>query len=154
MAVTLSKAFLVARPPGEVWDFLTDPANVAGCLPGARLLRRIDERSFVGEVSLRFGLFSLTFRGTATYAVLDRAALEAELEAAAEERHGWGAGRLRMRSRLLEDPAGTRVELEQSFRLEGRLSGAVTSGLLRQAAEYVLGRFARCVRATLDPGRG
>jgi carbon monoxide dehydrogenase subunit G len=77
----------------------------------------------------------------------------AELEASAREDRGLATGEMRMRSRLRDDGPGTRVELEQSIRLAGRLSGFIASALVRQAAEFVLSRFAECVRARLE-GRG
>jgi hypothetical protein len=143
-------SFRVARPADEVWAFLTDPVNVASCLPGARLIEVLDERSFLGEVALRLGPFGLRFRGEARFTRLDAAARLAELEATAREERGRGAGEMRMRSRLLEEGAGTRVELEQTLRLSGRLAGFVASALVRQAAEFVLGRFADSVRARLE----
>ena len=143
-------SFRIARPAGDVWAFLTDPANVASCLPGARLLDVLDERSFLGEVALRLGPFGLRFRGEARFTRLDAGAGLAELEATAQEERGRGAGEMRMRSRLLPDGEGTRIELEQTLRLSGRLAGFVASALVRQAAEYVLGRFADCVRARLE----
>jgi len=142
--------FRIARPPDEVWAFLTDPANVASCLPGAQLLEVLDERSFLGEVALRLGPLGLRFRGKARFTRLDAAARVAELEATAREERNRGAGEMRMRSRLLEEAAGTRVELEQTLRLSGRLAGFLASALVRQAAEFVLGRFADCVRERLE----
>lgn len=150
----IEMTFRIARPADEVWAFLTDPANVASCLPGARLLEVLDERAFLGEVALRLGPFGLLFRGEARYTRLDPAARVAELEATAREERNRGAGRMRMRSRLLEEAAGTKVELEQTLHLSGRLAGFVASALVRQAAEFVLGRFAACVRERLeDPER-
>lgn len=154
MIAPIEKSFHVARPAEEVWSFLTDPANVAACLPGARLVEIIDERTFLGEVALRLGPFGLRFIGEARFTRLDAESGIAELEAEAREERGRGGGEMRLRSRLREDGAGTRVELEQTLRPSGRLSGFIASALVRQAAEFVIGRFAHCVAARLEARGG
>lgn len=154
MAVCLEKSFSVDRDSDVVWRFLTDPKNVAYCLPGARLLEVLDDRTFRGEVALKFGLFGLTFRGLARFTELDVNRLSASLEAAASELRGWGDGEMRMRSRLSSDGQTTLIHLEQSFRVTGRLSGVVATSLLTGAAEFVLARFASCVRTRIETWEG
>jgi carbon monoxide dehydrogenase subunit G len=150
MAVMLKKSFRVDKDSDEVWRFLTDPRNVASCLPGARLVEVVDERTFEGEVALRMGPFRLTFRGLARFTELDATTRSARLEATASELRGWGDGEMWMRSRLLPEGKTTRVILEQSFRVSGRLSGIVATSLLRRAADFVLTRFAACVSAKVE----
>jgi carbon monoxide dehydrogenase subunit G len=154
MAVSLEKNFSVDRDSDAVWRFLTDPENVAHCLPGARLLEVLDDRTFMGEVALKFGVFGLTFRGLARFTELDVDRLSASLEATASELRGWGEGEMRMRSRLSSDGARTLIHLEQSFRVTGRLSGVVATSLLTGAAEFVLARFASCVRTQVAVWEG
>ena len=152
MAVTLDKSFRVERDSDEVWRFLTDPRNVASCLPGARLVNVIDDRTFEGEVALKLGLFRLTFRGLARFTELDFESRSARLEATASELRGWGDGRMWMHSRLVPDGDATRIDLRQSFRVSGRMTGIIATGLLRRAADFVLNRFAACVRARVEGG--
>ena len=59
-----------------------------------------------------------------------------------------------MRSRLSSDNGITRVNLEQSFRVTGRLSGVIATGLLTRAAAFVLFRFASSVRDQLETWEG
>jgi carbon monoxide dehydrogenase subunit G len=154
MAVCLEKSFSVDRDSDVVWRFLTDAANVASCLPGARLLEVVDDRTFRGEVTLKFGLFGLTFRGRARFTELDEDRLSASLQAVASELRGWGDGEMLMRSRLSSDGGVTQIDLEQSFRVTGRLSGVVATSLLTRAAEFVLFRFASCVRTQIENWEG
>ncbi|MEJ2547136.1 MAG: SRPBCC domain-containing protein [Gemmatimonadota bacterium] len=154
MTVTLEKSFRIDRDRDEVWRFLTNPANVAACLPGARLVQVLDERTFEGEVRLRLGPFGLVFRGLARFTELDPDEWHARLEASASELKGWGTGQMWMRSRLLPEQGATRVELEQSFQVSGRLSGVVATGLLRRAADFVMTRFAFSVRSKIENEEG
>jgi carbon monoxide dehydrogenase subunit G len=105
-------------------------------------------------VALKFGVFGLTFRGLARFTELDVDRLSASLEATASELRGWGEGEMRMRSRLSSDGARTLIHLEQSFRVTGRLSGVVATSLLTGAAEFVLARFASCVRTQVAVWEG
>ncbi len=150
MSVTLEKSFSVDRDTDVVWCFLTDPRNVASCLPGARVLEVLDDRTFRGEVALKLGPFGLTFRGLARFTELDPERRSASLEATASELRGWGTGEMRMRSLLSSDRGITRIDLEQNFRVSGRLSGVVATSLLTGMAEFVLSRFAVCVRKRME----
>lgn len=150
MTVTLEKSFSVNRDTDVVWDFLTDPRNVASCLPGARLLEVLDDRTFRGEVALKFGPFGLTFRGLARFTELDPERRSASLEATASEVRGWGTGKMTMHSLLSSDRGATRIDLEQRFSVSGRLSGLVATSLLTGVAEFVLSRFAVCVRRRVE----
>jgi hypothetical protein len=151
MALSLHKEFEVDAAPRRVWEFLVDPANVALCLPGARLLEIVDERTFLGEVSFHLGPFGVVFRGRARYTALDPGMLTARLLAEATESRGRASGELEMQSRLTTlAPGRTGVWIEQNFRLEGRLGGVLGAGLVREAAVFVLARFAACVRARIE----
>ena len=45
-AVKLTGTIDVAAPPRTVWDHVVDPTSLASCVPGARDVRPIDERTF------------------------------------------------------------------------------------------------------------
>jgi carbon monoxide dehydrogenase subunit G len=72
MSIEIREQFEVERSRSEVWDFLVDPARVVRCLPGARLVEVVDERTFRGEVGVRLGPFSAAFTGTIHFDILDR----------------------------------------------------------------------------------
>lgn len=157
MPFSLERVFFVDRPVEEVWRFLTDPHRIAACLPGARLLEIVDERTFLGEVAVRLGPFGTTLRGTARFASLDAVSHAVQMAAEASELRGDGSGEMQMVSRLAAvEGERTRVEVEQVFLLSGRLSLLLASGVLRRGAEWVLERFADCMRSrleTMDDGR-
>jgi carbon monoxide dehydrogenase subunit G len=150
MSIRLHRAFQVRRPVEEVWDFLTDPHCIAGCLPGAHLLDIVDD-TFIGEVSLKLGPLGTTLAGKAGFEKLDAASHSVLMAASATEVTGDGAAELRMRSRLAGDGATqTSVDVDLGVRLEGRLDGPILSRLLAGAAEILLRRFASCVRHRLE----
>ena len=48
----ITQTFVVRAPPDAVWAFLTDPHRVAGCLPGAAITDRVDERTYAGTITV------------------------------------------------------------------------------------------------------
>lgn len=150
MAVEIAREFELRQPPERVWSFLTSPEEVAGCLPGGKLLERVDERTFRGELGVGLGPLGATFRGEIRFDRLDEEALEVEMSGRGTGEGGTGGARMTLRSKLaLLDDGGTRVSLVQSIRLSGRLASVGTGGLVRSVAGYVLGRFADCVEKRL-----
>ena len=63
MKLELEKTFPMPGGSDTTWTFLQNIEGVAGCMPGARITERIDERHYKGTVSLKVGPASLTFKG-------------------------------------------------------------------------------------------
>ena len=60
----ITKTFVVQASPDATWRFLTDPARVAQCLPGAAITGQIDERTHAGTVTMKVGPVTASFKGT------------------------------------------------------------------------------------------
>ncbi len=56
----------VRAPLAEVWPLLSDPASVAGCIPGAQLAPHQGDGVWRGSIRVRFGPTTAVFRGEAT----------------------------------------------------------------------------------------
>ena len=63
MKVSLEKAYPVPASADTTWALLQDIEAVAGCMPGARISERVDDRQYKGAVAVRFGPANMTFRG-------------------------------------------------------------------------------------------
>ena len=63
MKVSLEKTYPVPASADTTWALLQDIEAVAGCMPGARITERVDERHYKGTVAVRFGPANMTFRG-------------------------------------------------------------------------------------------
>jgi carbon monoxide dehydrogenase subunit G len=150
LSISLDRAFEVRRPVDEVWQFLTDPRRIAGCMPGAHLLDIVDG-TLVGEVRLKLGPVGLSLAGEAGFQEMDVEERSVLIAATARETNGDGAADLRMRSRLSEQGRShTNVEVRLGVRLAGRLDGPILRRVLGGAAEILLRRFAACVRHSLE----
>ena len=63
MKVTLEKTFPLPASADAAWVLLQNIEGVAGCVPGAKITERIDERHYKGTMSVKFGPASMAFRG-------------------------------------------------------------------------------------------
>jgi carbon monoxide dehydrogenase subunit G len=63
MKVQLEKTFPMPASADTAWALLQDIEAVAGCMPGARITERIDERHYKGTVAVKLGPASMSFRG-------------------------------------------------------------------------------------------
>lgn len=150
MAIVIEKAFEVDRSPEEVWDFLVDPERVVECLPGAKLIRAVDERTYEGEIGVRLGPIGATFAGTIRFDALDRDGLRVEMSGQGKDRRGAGSVRMSMRSQLEAlDGGGTRVSVSQTVNLTGRLASFGRGGVIQGVADFLFGRFTACVQRKL-----
>ena len=153
MAITIEKTFEVEQPPEEVWAFLVDPERVVECLPGAKLLEEVDERTYRGEMGMKLGPIGVTFGGTIRFDRLDEEAREVEMSGEGKDEKGSGSVKMSMQSRLepLEE-GGTRVHVSQSVSLSGRLASFGRGGIVQNVADFMFGRFTSCVARKLAEG--
>ena len=63
MKVQLEKTFPMPASADTAWALLQDIEAVAGCMPGARITERLDERHYKGTVAVKVGPATMSFRG-------------------------------------------------------------------------------------------
>lgn len=149
MPIALDESFTVPVGPDEAWNFFTDPGRVFPCIPSARLVRRMDDRTFEGELGFRLGPFGAKFRGEMEYDELEREHRHIRLSGDAKDSRRDARARLLMDSRLAATAGGTLVEVHQEITLSGSLAHLAESAIARNVAEMLFGRFVSCVRDEL-----
>lgn len=153
MAITIEKAFDVEQPVEEVWAFLVDPERVVECLPGAEVEERVDDRTYRGTMGVKLGPISVTFRGTIHFDRLDEELHEVEMSGDAKDAKGSGSVKMEMHSRLTSrDGGGTHVEVSQSVNLSGKIASFGRGGIVKNVADFMFGRFTKCVQKRLAGG--
>lgn len=153
MAIQIDKEFEVDQTPEQVWDFLVDPERVVECLPGARLVEQIDERTYEGEIGVRLGPIGATFHGTIHFDELDEENLQVRMSGQGKDEKGTGSVKMSMRSRLEpREGGGTRVAVSQTVNLSGKLASFGRGGVIQSVADFMFGRFTGCVQKKLAEG--
>lgn len=155
MAIEIEKEFDVPQPVDEVWAFLTDPSRIVQCLPGARLLGEIDERTFRGEIGMKLGPIGTSFEGTIRFDEMDVERHHVVMSGEGRDERGTGSVRMTMTSTLSDGPdGGTHVWVSQTVNLSGRLASFGRGGVIQSVADLVFGRFTGCVREKLAEAGG
>lgn len=150
MAIHIEKEFDVPQPVDEVWEFLTDPRCIVSCLPGAKLLDAIDERTFRGEIGMKLGPIGTIFKGVIRFDELEPSDHHVVMTGEGRDDLGVGSVRMTMTSNLTAaDDGGTHVWVSQSVSLAGRLASFGRGGVIQSVADVVFGRFTGCVRQKL-----
>lgn len=150
MAIEIEKSFDVPQPVEEVWSFLTDPERIVECLPGAKLIEAIDERTYRGEIGLQLGPIGTRFSGRIRFDELDAERHHMVMTGEGRDRRGAGNVRMTMEGSLRpEARGGTQIRVAQSIALTGRLASFGRGGVIQSVASVMFDRFTGCVRRKL-----
>ncbi|PYQ63569.1 MAG: carbon monoxide dehydrogenase [Acidobacteria bacterium] len=150
MGMEISKSFVVKAPRAAVWDFLTDPYQVAKCLPGAAVTEKVDDRTYAGTMTVKVGPVTASYRGKLRFERLDEAAGEAELAASGQETRGKGGADMRMKSRVIETgPAETEVTVISDVNVMGVLA-QFGRGMIQDVSDQLFGKFSEAMRRELE----
>ena len=137
-------------PAERAWQLLQYIERVAACMPGARITERIDARHYKGEVAVRFGPASLSFRGEVEVSSLEPESRTLRLLGKGTDASGGSAASLDLTARI---ETGDASSCNLSGRSEVSLSGRVATFGARMAdavAEQVLRQFAANFSAALQ----
>ncbi len=144
--IRVEQKLILNAPPEAVWNVITDPRQVAACLPGAEVTEQRPDGSYAGTISLKIGPLTVTYRGVLHFERLDPASLEAEMVGQGQAVKGKGGAELRMRSQLRRlEGGGTEVLVTGDVGVRGLLA-QMGRGMIESVAGYMFEEFA----ATLD----
>jgi carbon monoxide dehydrogenase subunit G len=138
--------------PRFVWDLLSDPHDVVGCVPGAALGEEHEDGSFDGSLTVKFGPAKVTFRARIELE-LDEAAMTGRVTARGKDNQGGTRFRASMSFAVTDHPedSGTTVLIKGENEITGKLAGIVEAGakivIKRMAAEFSENLAARCAGA-------
>src|SRR5262245_8021723 len=137
----LANQFSVDAPVSAVWDVLVDVQRVAPCLPGARVLEKLDGERYRAGMTVKLGPMTLTYEGEVELLERDPAARRARLSGSAREARGQGTANAQVAFALAPQGEGTRAEIEMDVQLSGR-AAALGQGVLQPVAEKLVTEFA------------
>ncbi len=149
MAIHIEERFLVNAPVEGVWSYLVDPRRIVSCLPGAELTEVVDERTYHGNVKVKVGAITVSYRGRVRLVEVDGAARRVRMEADGRESTGTGSARMTMESSVLPAGTGAEVLVRAEVDVVGRLV-QLGRGMIEQVSHQLFQQFAACVGATLE----
>jgi carbon monoxide dehydrogenase subunit G len=136
----ISEQTLIPAPLGVVWPLLSDPAEVAACIPGAQLAPSMGDGLWRGSIKVKFGPTTAAFRGEAKLDY-DHEAHRCRIEGRGIDQRG--ASRALANGDVLAAAEGeaTRLTVNGSFTVTGPLETFANAGGVH-VARALLAEFA------------
>jgi len=149
MAITIQETFTVRAPIDVVWRFVTDPEKVVACMPGAELQEVVDERTFLGNVKVKVGAITASYKGRVRFTEVDGGGHALQMVAEGRDTSG-GTAKGTMVGRLRSLPDGqTEVVAEASIDLTGRIM-QVGRGMIQGVSHQLFQQFVASTKARLE----
>jgi uncharacterized protein len=158
MAIELDNSFTVPVPPDQAWDVLLDVERIAPCMPGASVTS-VEGDEVAGQVKVKLGPLSLSYKGTAKFTEKDQASHTIALEASGKETRGAGTASATVHAGLkpADSEGQTLVSIHTSLNVTGRPAQFGRS-LLPEVSGKLISQFAANLEALISadsaPGTG
>ena len=149
MAIELDNSFTVPATPEQAWEVLLDAERIAPCMPGASVLS-VDGDSVEGQVKVKLGPLSLTYKGTAKFVEKDQANHTIVLDASGKETRGSGTASASVNAVLKpgEEPGTTTATIHTSLNITGKPAQFGRS-LLPEISGKLIAQFAENLGALI-----
>lgn len=150
MGIAIEKSFSVDASPDSVWDFLTDPYQVAKCLPGAAITEQVDEQTYAGTITVKVGPVSSSYKGKIRFERLVPEERVAELTGRGQDIRGKGGADMKMTSRLTAAAGGgTDATVVSEVNVTGILA-QFGRGMIQDVSDQMFETFTKNMRAELE----
>ncbi len=149
MAIELDNTFTVPVPPEQAWDVLLDVERIAPCMPGASVTS-VEGDEVAGQVKVKLGPLSLSYKGTAKFTEMDPANHTISLEASGKETRGAGTASATVQAGLKpgDTEGSTLVSIHTSLNVTGRPAQFGRS-LLPEVSGKLISQFAANLEALI-----
>ena len=151
MAIELENSFTVPVPPERAWNVLLDVERIAPCMPGASVLSISSGGNEIeGQVKVKLGPLSLTYKGTAKFTEKDEENRTLAIEASGKETRGAGTASANVQAVLkqADDAGSTLVSIHTSLNVTGRPAQFGRS-LLPEVSGKLIAQFAANLEALI-----
>lgn len=154
MAIELDNSFTVPVPPDQAWEVLLDVERIAPCMPGASVLS-VDGDEIEGQVKVKLGPLSLTYKGTAKFIDKDQEHHTITIDASGKETRGAGTAAANVTATLSPGDTGadTLVSIHTALNVTGRPAQFGRS-LLPEVSGKLIQQFATNLEAMITADTG
>ncbi len=142
MNTLITKDFEIAQPIDIVWKSLANPEEIVGCVPGASITEKIDERNYKGQVVTKFGPIKASYAGDVEIVELDEANHKMVLKGRGLDSKGKGSADMIMNGVLTENGGKTQVNFSMDITIVGKLA-QFGSRLINDVSDQLLNQFVK-----------
>ena len=148
MAIEITEKFKVTAPLGVVWEFVTQPARVVTCMPGAKLVEQLNDDTYLGQVKVKLGAITTSYEGEVVFASVDEAAHAMQLTGEGRETGG-GTAKGTVDIRLVDLGDETEMTVEAKVDLTGKVM-QVGRGMIKGVSRQLFKQFAKSATEQLE----
>jgi carbon monoxide dehydrogenase subunit G len=145
--ISVHESFEVPSDPDVVWRIVSNPDEIASCIPGAVLEERHEDGSFSGSIVVQFGPAKVKFNARVTFDA-DHAAKVGRVTGRGKDTAGGTRAEMAFSFSVRENGAGTTVAGDGEMNIKGRLASMIEAGasvvVKRMLAEFSHNLAARC----------
>jgi uncharacterized protein len=150
MAFKVAERFEVQAPVERVWQYLIDPASVVQCLPGAELLESHDDRTFIGQIKVKVGPLSMSYKGKGSFTEMNEETHTVRMVGDAREVGGSGSTKVTMVITVIAvDGGSSQVSVDADISLVGRIV-QFGRGMIEEVSRQMFRQFSICVKSRLE----
>ena len=142
MTTKITKDFEIAQPIDVVWKSLANPEEIVGCVPGASLTEKIDDKNYKGQVVTKFGPIKAAYAGDIKIIELDEANHKMVLKGRGLDSKGKGSADMIMNGVLKEEGGKTQVNFSMDITIIGKLA-QFGSRLINDVSDQLLNQFVK-----------
>jgi uncharacterized protein len=140
----LENEFTVPASIDQAWDVLLDVPRVAPCLPGATVEPGGEEGEYKGQMKIKIGPITASYKGTVKIQEADEAAHTVAMRAQAKDARGQGTAAATITSTMLEVSDGTKITVVTDMRVTGP-AAQFGRGVMQDVSAKLMTRFADCL---------
>jgi carbon monoxide dehydrogenase subunit G len=146
----LEHEFEVPASPERTLELLLDADRVVPCMPGAKLIEVVDDRTWKSELAIKLGPVGMQFRADVKLLERDDAAKVVRLGVSARDTRGKGGAEATVDSALSPVGEGTRVAMTTDLRFSGQAAQLGRPGVVKDVSNKLVGQFAECIKGQLS----
>ena len=143
----IENSFTVDAPISEAWELLTNIAEIAPCLPGAKLTGE-EDGIYTGGVKVKVGPVTAEYTGSAEFVEKDDVAYKAVINGKGRDTRGAGNAQALITAQMEALGEQTRVDISTDLKVSGKVA-QFGRGVMQDISEKLLGQFAECLEAKI-----
>ena len=154
MALRIEKTVQVSEPIEKVWAFLTDPRQVATCVPGAKITEQVDENTYKGTITVKLGPAVSEYSGELQILRISPENYEIELLGKGQDVRGRGSASMKMTGKLrVVDEGKTEMTSVSEVNLVG-IVAQMGARVITEVSNVMFGQFTKNLQARLQQPEG
>jgi len=140
----LNNEFTVPASIDQAWAVLLDIPRVAPCLPGATVEESDDAGEYSGQMKVKIGPITASYKGTVKIQETDEAARRVAMRAQAKDARGQGTAAATITSTMEAVEGGTKISVVTDLRITGP-AAQFGRGVMQDVSAKLMTRFAECL---------